>query len=161
PFVAVNCAAMPRDLIASELFGYEGGSFTGAERRGRPGKIELADGGIFFLDEIGDMPLELQPVLLRVLEDKQVTRIGGCTPKKVDFRLIAATNKNLYQLVLENKFREDLYYRLSVLSIHIPPLRERKEDILLLSSHFMEHYCRAAGRPKPELSRETTESMRQ
>lgn len=159
PFVAVNCAAMPRDLIASELFGYEGGSFTGAERRGRPGKIELADGGIFFLDEIGDMPLELQPVLLRVLEDKQVTRIGGCTPKKVDFRLIAATNKNLYQLVLENKFREDLYYRLSVLSIHIPPLRERKEDILLLSSHFMEHYCREAGRPKPELSRETIEYM--
>lgn len=157
PFVVVNCAAMPRDLIASELFGYEGGSFTGAERRGRPGKIELADGGIFFLDEIGDMPLELQPVLLRVLENKQVTRIGGCTAKKVDFRLIAATNQNLYQMVLENKFREDLYYRLSVLNIHIPPLRERKEDIILLCDYFIEEYCQETGRPRPQLSRETVE----
>lgn len=159
PFIAVNCAAMPRDLIASELFGYEGGSFTGAERKGKPGKIELADGGIFFLDEVGDMPLELQPVLLRVLENKKVTRIGGCTAKKVDFRLIAATNKNLYQMVLENKFREDLYFRLSVLSIHVPPLRERGEDIVLLSNYFIDQYCRETGRPRPQLSQETIKKI--
>jgi len=153
PFMAVNCAAMPRELIESELFGYEGGSFTGAERSGRPGKIELAHGGTLFLDEIGDMPLELQAVLLRTLEDKQVMRIGGQRYKDVDFRLIAATNKNIYKMVKENQFREDLYFRLSVLTINIPPLRERsKVDIELLSKYFVENYCKKMGWPVNEIS---------
>ena len=152
PFIAVNCAAMPRELIESELFGYEGGSFTGAERSGKPGKIELANGGTLFLDEIGDMPLELQAVLLRTLEDKQIMRIGGRRYKKVDFRLIAATNKNLYKMFQENQFREDLYFRLSVLTINIPPLRERTNDIEILSKIFIEKYCQKQGWKVPELS---------
>ena len=142
PFMAVNCAALPKELIESELFGYEGGSFTGAERNGKAGKIEMAQGGTLFLDEIGDMPLELQAVLLRVLEDKQVMRVGGRRYKKVDFRLIAATNKNLYQLVKQDLFREDLYFRLAVLSIHLPSLRQRQEDIEILSRHFIAKYCK-------------------
>jgi len=145
PFMAVNCAAMPRELIESELFGYEGGSFTGAERKGRPGKIEMANGGTLFLDEVGDMPLELQAVLLRALEDKQVMRIGGRSYKKVDFRLLAATNKDLYKMVQEKQFREDLYFRLSVLNINLPPLRERREDIELFSKYFVENYCQKLG----------------
>ncbi|NLM20373.1 MAG: sigma 54-interacting transcriptional regulator, partial [Peptococcaceae bacterium] len=152
PFMAVNCAALPRELIESELFGYEGGSFTGAERSGRPGKIELAHGGTLFLDEIGDMPLELQAVLLRTIEDKQVMRIGGRRYNKVDFRLIAATNRNLYNMVKENQFREDLYFRLSVLTINIPPLRARKEDIEILSKYFIETYCQKQGWEVPTLS---------
>jgi transcriptional regulator with PAS, ATPase and Fis domain len=152
PFIAVNCAAMPRNLIESELFGYEPGSFTGAERSGRPGKIELAHGGTLFLDEIGDMPLELQAVLLRVLEDKQVMRIGGRKYKKVDFRLIAATNKNLYQMIQEKLFREDLYFRLSVLSINIPPLRERGNDTEILSQYFIKNYCKKLGRELPKIN---------
>ncbi|UWG96342.1 sigma 54-interacting transcriptional regulator [Dehalobacter sp. DCM] len=150
PFMAVNCAAMPRELIESELFGYEGGSFTGADRSGRPGKIEMANGGTLFLDEIGDMPLELQAVLLRTLEDKQIMRIGGRRYKKVDFRLIAATNKDLNQMVKEKLFREDLYFRLSVLPVHIPPLRDRKNDIPLLIQYHMEIYCQKNGmKPMP------------
>ena len=152
PFMAVNCAAMPRELIGSELFGYEGGSFTGAERSGKPGKIELAHGGTLFLDEIGDMPLELQAVLLRALEDKQVMRVGGSQYKKVDFRIIVATNKDLYKMVRENRFREDLFFRLSVLTIKIPPLRERKSDISLLSKHFIDQYCKRHGWKAPHLS---------
>ncbi|NLL51474.1 MAG: sigma 54-interacting transcriptional regulator [Peptococcaceae bacterium] len=152
PFMAVNCAALPRELIESELFGYEGGSFTGAERSGRPGKIELAHGGTLFLDEIGDMPLELQAVLLRTIEDKQVMRVGGRRYNKVDFRLIAATNRNLYNMVKENQFREDLYFRLSVLTINIPPLRARKEDIEILSKYFIETYCQKQGWKVPTLS---------
>lgn len=137
PFVAVNCGAIPANLIESELFGYEGGSFTGAERRGRAGKLELADGGTLFLDEIGDMPLELQPVLLRVLEEKRLMRIGGNRYVPVNFRLITATNKNLYEQVENNQFRQDLYYRLKVLQIDIPPLRERSSDILELANYFI------------------------
>ena len=121
PFIAINCAAIPRTLIESELFGYEGGTFTGAERQGRQGKVELANGGTLFLDEIGDMPLELQPVLLRVLEDKKVMRVGGNRYLPVDFRLIAASSKNLLDLVKNNQFREDLYYRLAIFKIYIPP----------------------------------------
>lgn len=146
PFIAVNCAALPKELIESELFGYEGGSFTGAVRSGRPGKIELADGGTLFLDEIGDMPLDLQAVLLRVLENKQIMRIGGQRYKKVDFRLIAATNRDLGQMVKEKLFREDLYYRLSVLTIKIPPLRERENDVEILAHYFVEQYCRKIGK---------------
>ncbi|NPV93234.1 MAG: sigma 54-interacting transcriptional regulator [Firmicutes bacterium] len=152
PFIAVNCAAIPRNLIESELFGYEGGSFTGAERSGRPGKIELANGGTLFLDEIGDMPFELQAVLLRVLENKRVMRIGGSRYRQVDFRLIAATNRDLYQMVKGNLFREDFYYRLTVLTINLPPLRERGNDIELLSNYFIENYCRRIGRRIPKLS---------
>lgn len=145
PFIAINCAAMPRELIESELFGYEGGSFTGADRTGRPGKIELANQGTLFLDEIGDMPFELQSVLLRVLEDKQVMRVGGRRYKNVDFRLIAATNKDLWNMVEEGLFREDLFYRLSVLSIPIPPLRDRKGDVELLAETFIQRYCLKLG----------------
>ncbi len=159
PFMAVNCAAMPRELIESELFGYEGGSFTGAERSGRAGKIELAHGGTLFLDEIGDMPIEVQAVLLRTLEDKQIMRVGGSRCKKVDFRLIAATNKDLYKMVKENLFREDLYFRLSVLSINIPPLRERGNDIKLLSEFFVENYCRKQGWKIPKLSPATQKKI--
>ncbi len=153
PFMAVNCAAMPRELIESELFGYEGGSFTGAERTGRPGKIELAHGGTLFLDEIGDMPLELQAVLLRALEDKQIMRIGGRRYKKVDFRLIAATNKNLFKMVKERQYREDLYFRLSVLTINIPSLRNRKNDLDVLSQFFIKNYCQKQGWKTPKVTK--------
>ncbi|AET68150.1 transcriptional regulator containing PAS, AAA-type ATPase, and DNA-binding domains [Desulfosporosinus orientis DSM 765] len=145
PFIAVNCAAIPRNLIESELFGYEKGSFTGADRSGRPGKIELANGGTLFLDEIGDMPIELQAVLLRVLQDKQVMRIGGQHSRRVDFRLIAATNKELDKMVDTKFFRGDLFFRLSVLSIEIPPLRKRGHDIQLLSQYFLDSYCHKMG----------------
>lgn len=152
PFVAVNCAAMPRELIESELFGYEGGSFTGAERSGKPGKIELAHGGTLFLDEIGDMPLEFQAVLLRTLEDKQVMRVGGRRHKKVDFRLITATNKDIYKMGKENQFREDLYFRLSVLTVTIPPLRERSNDAEIISKFLIENYCQKMGLKIPQIS---------
>lgn len=152
PFVAVNCSAIPRNLIESELFGYEGGAFTGAERNGRPGKIELAHKGTLFLDEIGDMPIETQGTLLRVLEDKRVMRLGGRKYIPVDFRVIAATNKNLYQMVQENQFRLDLYFRLAVLKVEIPPLRQRHEDILLLCQHFIEYYCKKTGHVLPTIS---------
>lgn len=152
PFIAINCAAMPRNLIESELFGYEGGTFTGAERNGRPGKIELANGGTLFLDEIGDMPFELQAVLLRVLEDKQVMRLGGQKYIKVDFRVIAATNQDLLKLVFEKRFRQDLYYRLSVLKIELPPLRQRESDLLLLCKFFIDNYCQKRGEIPPTLS---------
>lgn len=152
PFIAVNCAALPRELIESELFGYEGGSFTGAARSGRPGKIELADGGSLFLDEIGDMPYEVQSVLLRVLEDKQVMRVGGQRYKKVDFRLLAGTNRRLGEMVKSNLFREDLYYRLSVLSINIPPLRDRGDDVQILAHYFINKYCNKVDREPPRIS---------
>ncbi len=137
PFIPINCSALPRDLAISELFGFESGSFSGADRRGRIGKIELAQGGTLFLDEIGDMLLDLQPVLLRVLQDKQIMRIGGQRYKKVDFQLICATNKNLDQLSLTNDFRRDLYYRISTLIVNVPSLREHKDDIKELCKYFL------------------------
>lgn len=152
PYIAVNCAAIPRNLIESELFGYEGGAFTGAERQGKPGKIELANGGTLFLDEIGDMPLELQAVLLRVLEDKMIMHVGGSRYIPVDFRLITATNKNLLDLVKNNQFREDLYYRISVFKLGIPPLRERGSDIFQLIEHFISVYSRLQDLEEPTLS---------
>lgn len=152
PFIAINCAAMPRNLIVSELFGYESGAFSGAEKIGKPGKIELANGGILFLDEIGDMPLELQSVLCRVLQDKLVMRLGGMVYHQVDFRLIAASIKDLKILVKEKKFREDLYYLLSVFTLDIPPLRERDRDALILAEHFITKYTRHMGWPRPNLS---------
>ncbi len=136
PFVAINCAALPKGLIESELFGYEKGSFTGANKEGNPGKFELADGGTIFLDEIGDMPLDVQASLLRVIQSKEITRIGGKRPKKIDVRIIAATNKNLIDSVAEKIFRQDLYYRLNVLFIQVPPLRDRENDIIELAHHF-------------------------
>jgi len=152
PFIAINCAALPRNLIESELFGYVGGTFTGADREGRPGKIELAHGGTLFLDEIGDMPFEIQSVLLRVLDNKKVMRLGGKQYKSVDFRLLAATHKNLLKMVEESHFRLDLYFRLSVLKIIIPPLRERENDILLLSEYLIKNYCQRMNRKSLEIS---------
>ncbi|MGC7873359.1 sigma-54-dependent Fis family transcriptional regulator [Desulfosporosinus sp. SYSU MS00001] len=137
PFVAVNCGAIPRELIASEIFGYTDGAFTGAKRGGRPGKFELAAKGTLFLDEIGDMPLEQQVALLRVLQDKKVSRIGDDKLIPVDFRIICATNKNLEEEVEKGNFRKDLYYRINVVKITIPPLRHRPEDILELFNHFL------------------------
>ena len=145
PYVALNCGAIPRELVGSELFGYEGGAFTGARREGRPGKFELAAGGTLFLDEIGDMPLEQQTALLRVIEEKTVTRIGGHRVIPTDVRLICASNKNLVQAVAQGIFRQDLYYRLNVISITVPPLRERGEDILLLFRHFLERLAKKQG----------------
>ena len=147
PFVAINCSSIPRNLIESELFGYEGGSFTGADRKGRPGKFEMADGGTLFLDEIGDMPLELQPVLLRVLESQQVTRIGGNKPIPVNFRIIAATNKDLLEAIKNKEFREDLYFRIAVFKINIPALRFRENDILDLAWYFIQSECDHLGIP--------------
>jgi sigma-54 dependent transcriptional regulator, acetoin dehydrogenase operon transcriptional activator AcoR len=145
PFIPLNCGAIPRELVGSELFGYEDGAFTGACRGGKPGKFELADGGTLFLDEIGDMPLEQQAVLLRVIQEKSMTRIGGIKIIPVDVRLICATHKNLLEKVRKGTFRQDLYYRLNVMSITIPPLRERPEDIPLLFQHFLDKLCRDRG----------------
>lgn len=140
PFVVVNCASVPESLLESEWFGYSEGAFTGARRGGKPGKFEQADRGTIFLDEIGDLPLFLQAKLLRFLEDGLVERIGSVTPKKINVRLIAATNRNLAEMVEDGSFRPDLYYRLNVVPIHLPPLRERKEDIPELIQHFSRHY---------------------
>lgn len=140
PFVAINCAAVPDTLLESELFGYVKGAFTGADPKGKIGKVEFANTGTLFLDEIGDMPLYLQAKLLRVLEQKEVVRLGSNKPIPVDVRVIAATNKNLEKLIEEGSFREDLYYRLYVLPINIPPLRERKEDIRVLTDYFVRKY---------------------
>jgi transcriptional regulator with PAS, ATPase and Fis domain len=138
PYVAINCAAIPRDLLGSELFGYDEGSFTGARKGGSPGKFELADGGTLFLDEIGEMPLDMQTILLRVLEERAVTRIGGKISFPVDVRLIAATNKDLMIEAENGNFRSDLYYRLNVVGITLPPLRERRQDILLFINQMVE-----------------------
>nr|WP_277603109.1 sigma 54-interacting transcriptional regulator [Brevibacillus sp. SYP-B805] len=136
-FVRVNCAAIPKDLMEAELFGYEEGAFTGAKKGGKPGKIELANGGTLFLDEIGDMPLDMQVKLLRVLQEREVERIGGTRPIPVDIRVIAATHRPLEQLIKEGKFREDLYYRLHVFTINIPPLRVQGESILAMANHLI------------------------
>jgi len=136
PFIAVNCGAIPENLMESELFGYEKGAFTGALHE-KPGKIELANGGTLFLDEIGEMPLLLQVKLLRVLQERVVDRVGATQGRKVDFRLVAATNRDLKQEIAQGRFREDLYYRIHVVPIQLPPLRERGEDILHLSNHFL------------------------
>jgi transcriptional regulator with PAS, ATPase and Fis domain len=140
PFVKVNCSAIPSELAEAELFGYEEGAFTGARKQGKPGKFELADGGTIFLDEIGDMPLQLQGKLLRVIQEKEVERVGDTRTRKVDVRIIAATNKDLKRLVSHGDFREDLYFRLDVIEFKIPPLRERKADIQVLAVHFIRKY---------------------
>ncbi|GAA0180264.1 hypothetical protein SH2C18_29880 [Clostridium sediminicola] len=137
PFVALNCANLPNELIDSELFGYEEGAFTGARKGGKPGKFELANGGTLFLDELGEMQIHIQAKLLRVLETMCINRIGGNKPINVDVRIIAATNRKLEEMVEDGQFRRDLYYRLKVLCLEIPPLKEREHDILLLSDYFL------------------------
>jgi two-component system, NtrC family, response regulator AtoC len=146
--VAVNCAALPEPLLESELFGHEKGSYTGAVGQ-RKGRFELADGGTIFLDEVGDIPPAMQVKLLRVLQDHTIERVGSVEPIPVDVRVIAATNKNLDRLVRKRKFREDLYYRLNVIRIEMPPLRDRPEDIQLLAEHFAIRYARRGEPPKP------------
>lgn len=143
PFIVINCAAIPDELLESELFGYVEGAFSGAKKGGKPGKFELANGGTICLDEIGDLPLRLQPKLLHVLQSRTVERLGGVKLTKVDVRVIASTNQDLEQMIVEREFREDLYYRLNVIPIHTAPFRERKEDILLLLERFLEKCCRA------------------
>lgn len=159
PFLAINCAALPRELIASELFGYEDGAFTGARKGGNMGKFELADQGTIFLDEIGDMPLDLQVTLLRVLEEKAVMRLGGNRIVPVNVRIIAATNKDLESEVERNLFRRDLFYRLGVIRISIPPLRERLDDIELLAQYFLQQTCKRLGKSGMELSLDAIESF--
>ncbi len=146
PFIRVNCAALPRDLVESELFGYEAGAFSGASRRGKPGKFELAHGGSIFLDEIADMPLDVQAKVLRVLQEKEVERISGTRPIEVDFRLLAATHEDLEDLVRQGRFRMDLYYRLNVFPIRIPPLSERPDDIPALVDHVLRRLSEEMGR---------------
>jgi transcriptional regulator with GAF, ATPase, and Fis domain len=144
-FVSVNCAAVPRDLIASELFGHEKGAFTGATQR-RLGRFELAEGGTIFLDEIGELPAETQIALLRVLQEHEFERVGGTRSIRTDVRVIAATNRDLEAAIAEGTFRSDLFYRLNVFPIEIPPLRERKEDIPMLVEYFIDRYARKAGK---------------
>ena len=145
PFIRLNCAAIPKDLLEAELFGYEAGAFTGAGSKGKPGKFELAHRGSIFLDEISDLPLEMQPKLLRVLEEKEMERIGGNRLTRSDFRLIAATHENLEKYVEQGKFRKDLFYRLNVIPIQIPPLRERKEDIAPITEHLIQQLNKELG----------------
>ena len=142
PLITAVCSAIPENLLESELFGYEKGSFTGADRSGKPGLFEIAEGGTLFLDEIGDISLNIQVKLLRAIQEKEITRIGGRKPLKIDVRIIAATNKNLRELTQKGTFRKDLYYRLNVVPIQVPPLRERREDILPLVIHYLEKFNR-------------------
>ncbi|MCY6484961.1 sigma 54-interacting transcriptional regulator [Clostridium aestuarii] len=141
PFIAINCASIPDNLLESELFGYEGGAFSGARREGQMGKFELANGGTIFLDEIGDMPIHLQPKILRVLQEQRFRRIGGKKEISVSVRIIAATNRNLEDMVKNGQFREDLYYRLNVIPIFLPSLKERSQDVLLLSEYLLGKFC--------------------
>ncbi|RME05584.1 MAG: sigma-54-dependent Fis family transcriptional regulator, partial [Deltaproteobacteria bacterium] len=159
-FVAVNCAAIPEHLLESELFGHERGAFTGAVQR-KPGKFEIAHQGTFFLDEIGEMPMPLQVKLLRVLQDQEFERVGGVEPIRTDVRIIAATNRDLAKRVQEGSFRQDLYYRINVFPVHLPPLRERKEDILLLAQHFLERFAREMGKKLPKISEGAQQMLRE
>lgn len=154
PFIKINCAAIPDELLESELFGYEPGAFTGALQKGKPGKFELAHQGTLFLDEIGDLSLRLQAKLLRVLQDGEVEKLGGIEPCKTDVRIVAATNADLEKMVQEKTFREDLYYRLNVVAINIPPLRERKEDIPGLVEYFIQELNERLGVHVESASRE-------
>ena len=160
PMVTIHCGALTETLLESELFGHEKGAFTGAQYR-KKGKFEVADGGSVFLDEISDISLRTQTDLLRVLQEKEIVRVGGNQQIKVDFRCIAATNKNLESLVKAGTFRPDLYYRLHVFCIDIPPLRDRREDIPLLVNHFLNKFCMATSRPMPQLAPEAMDRLMQ
>ena len=159
PFVAINCGAIPDELLESELFGYEAGAFTGASAKGKPGRFELADGGTLFLDEVGNMSPALQVKLQRVLQEQEVERVGGTRIIKVDVRVIAVTNQDLAEAVRLGNFREDLYYRFKRISIHLPPLRERAEDIPLLVDHFLQLISAELGKPVRGVSSRCMESM--
>ena len=158
PFIAVNSAAVPRELMESELFGHERGAFTGATET-RKGKFELAEGGTLFLDEVGDMDLELQAKLLRAIQEREFYRVGGKEPIRVDVRIIAATNQDLEKAVEEKRFREDLFYRLNVVTINLPPLRKRKEDIPLLAEYFFERFHQEMGIERRHLSKQAAEEL--
>jgi DNA-binding NtrC family response regulator len=160
PFVAINCAAIPEALLETELFGHEKGAFTGAVGR-KLGKFEVADGGTIFLDEIGDLPLPLQAKILRALEEREFERIGGTATIRVDVRVVAATNRNLRAAVAARHFREDLYFRLSVFPITVPPLRDRREDILLLARHFVEQFCREMNKPVMAIAEAAQDALRE
>jgi len=159
PFVSVNCAAIPRDLIASELFGHEKGSFTGAFQR-RLGRFELAEGGTIFLDEVGELPMETQIALLRVLQEHEFERVGGTHSIRTNVRVIAATNRNLQMAIAAGTFRSDLYYRLNVFPIDMPPLRERREDIPVLVEYFVDHCARKAGKNIQGITKESLDLLR-
>jgi PAS domain S-box-containing protein len=159
PFVRVNCAAIPRDLLESEFFGYEKGAFTGALPGGKAGKFELAHQGTMFLDEIGDLPLEMQPKLLRVVEEKEFEHVGGNKVIRSDFRLITASNQALEDMLAAGRFRKDLYYRLNVIRLHIPPLRERPEDIVALSRHLLGQLAREADLPVPSIDADARRAL--
>ena len=160
PFIAVNCAALTETLLESELFGHEKGAFTDAHES-RAGKFELASGGTLFLDEIGDLSLGGQAKLLRVLEEKVVVRVGGSIPIPTDTRVVAATNQNLAEMVRDRRFREDLFFRLNVVTVQMPPLRERVDDILLLAEHFLHDFAARARRRPPTLTDEAVKRLRQ
>jgi DNA-binding NtrC family response regulator len=159
PFVAINCAAIPENLLETELFGHEKGAFTGAFAR-KPGKFELAHRGTLFLDEIGDLPLLLQPKILRALEEKRFERVGGTVPIQVDVRVVAATNRNLKAAVAARRYREDLYFRLSVFPITIPPLRDRADDIPMLTRYFIDKFCRDLNKRPLALAPSAEEELR-
>ncbi|WP_244540501.1 sigma 54-interacting transcriptional regulator [Hyphomicrobium sp. CS1BSMeth3] len=154
--VTVNAAALPATLVEAELFGYEPGAFTGADRKGRKGKFEQAAGGTIFLDEIGDMPIEMQAKLLRVLQDRMIERVGGSQPREVDFRIVTATNRDLHDSIEQGDFRLDLYYRISPITIEVPPLRNRIEDIPILADQFLNEVARRHGRPCPKIASDAT-----
>ncbi len=159
PLVTLNCSAISNNLVESELFGYEGGSFTGADRKGRPGKFEQANGGTLFLDEIGDMPLTTQPKLLRALEAREITRIGGQKIIPLDIQIVSATNANLEEMVERGEFRRDLYYRLTSYVVNIEPLRKRKEDILILANYFAKEYSQQNNKRMKSFSEEVKEAF--
>jgi len=158
PFVAINCAALPESLLESELFGFERGAFTGAHLA-KPGQIELAAGGVLFLDEVSEMTPAAQAKILRVLQEREFQRLGGVRPIRANVRVIAATNRNLHEAVTRGQFRVDLYYRLNVFDIRIPPLRERREDIVTLAQAFLEERARSSGGVRVELTRAATDTL--
>lgn len=160
PFVTINCAAIPKELLESELFGYDGGAFTGARKEGKIGKFELANGGTILLDEIGSMPMEMQAKLLRVLETREFERVGGNQRIELDIRVVASTNENLEREVEEGRFRQDLYYRLNVIQIEVPPLRDRIEDIPILAESLLESLLESLSLPKKKLSYDTIEVLK-
>src|SRR5204863_2151566 len=160
PFISVNCAALPSSLIMSELFGHEKGAFTGAVQR-RLGRFELAEGGTIFLDEVGDLPMETQIALLRVLQEREFERVGGTEVLRADVRVISATNCDLQAAIADGDFRSDLYYRLNIFPIKLPPLRERKEDVPLLVNYFVDRYAKRAGKKIKHIQKKALETLQE